>query len=136
MNKKRIFIRGIALSLFVILVLQTNVFAARTVLTLPKNQAWVTQSTTRTGNFNDLHARCYSVYPTSGGTDNYKKIQVRATNSSGTVITSTETLVETASTATSLAIRNGYLGISTVKFQFRGNDPALSAYADVYYHGR
>ena len=114
-----------------------TVFAGtgRTTLTLPANQTWQSISTSRTGSFSDLHARCYSVYPTSGGTDNYTKIQCRATNGSVAIV-DTVTLKETASTATSLPIYNGYLGTTTVKFQFRGNNPDLAAYADVYYSGR
>lgn len=138
MKMKKLTKGVVVFSILAAMTLQMTAFASTgtTTLTLPVNQKWVSVSATRTGSFNDLHARCYSVYPTNGGKDDFKKIQARAVNSSGTVIANTVTLKETATGPTSMAIKNGYLNLTSFKFQFRGNDPELAAKAEVYYSGR
>lgn len=106
------------------------VFASTTTISLSKDQAWTKNyNDTRSKDYSYVTARCHSVYPASG-TDNFEKIQVRILNSSNTVIMDNDyvTLSETASTGTEISIKEGYLGVSSVNFQFRGNtDKAASA---------
>ncbi|WP_067842986.1 hypothetical protein [Amphibacillus sediminis] len=118
------------------LLLGTNVFAARTTLTLPKNQTWVSRSATRSGDYSNVHARLYAVYPTNGGEDNFTRIQVKLTSSGGKNMSDIYTLNETNKGNTSIKIYNGSLNTKSVKFQFRGNNPNYGAKADVYYSAR
>ncbi len=103
---------------------------------LQKNQVWnVRASVTRSGQYSEVSARCYSVYPISG-TDNFKKIQVIARDTLGKNITKLYTLNERDSEVTFVKINEGSLNVSNVVFAFRGNDADHPANAHVYYNGR
>lgn len=106
------------------------VFAGTVNVNLKANQAWSNKySVSRTGNYSYVSARCKSVYPSSGE-DNFKYIQTRIVNSSGTLLMDDDyvKLNEEDANATHIYIKNGYLNISTVNFEFRGNtDKAASA---------
>ncbi len=122
-------------TLFIILTMSfSNVFATRSTITLKTKQIWnVRTSLTRTTRYSYLTARCFAVYPTGGGKDNFTRVQVKATNTGNTNITNVITLNETSSAPTNIPIIEGYLNESSVKFCFRGNNPDYSAYADVDY---
>lgn len=101
------------------------------------NQVWTSQSDntdSRSGAYSTVYARNHAVRPTSG-TDNFAKIQTRVTNGYGTVISDTYTLSESATSSTSITIKEGYLASKLVGFQFRGNTNK-EAYAIVSYDGR
>jgi len=122
--------------LMIVLIAGTNVFAVRETIPLGANQVWNTRSAVaRSTYYSYVAARCYAVYPPNGGNDNFTRVQVRAKNASGIVITSIVTLYETADTTTSIDIFEGYLNATSVTFQFRGNDPDYAATADVFYYG-
>ncbi len=109
-------------------------FAMSTVY-LSKGQEWTTSySASRTMAFSYVSSKLYSVYPEKGK-DNFKKIQVRVVDGSGTLISNStySTLTEGAGW-NSIALKDGYLNYSTVYFQFRGNS-SEAAYADVDYYG-
>lgn len=114
---------------------QISANAASTTVSLPKG-LWTTVSTTRTGNYSYGEARCLSVYPFNGGTDNYHKIQAKITSSSNSAISDVVVLDERNTTNTKLYIKEGNLGIKNIKFGFKGNDPELSAKASVSYNGK
>ncbi|MBD5483760.1 MAG: hypothetical protein HDR15_14785 [Lachnospiraceae bacterium] len=101
------------------------------------NQVWTgdyENTDSRTGNYSTVYARNHAVRPISG-TDNYAKIKARATNGYGLVITDTYVLDESASSYTSLKIKEGYLSTKLVGFEFSGNTEK-DAYATVSYDGR
>lgn len=108
-------------------------------ISLPANQVWTSatgNSVARSGSYNDVGARCNSVYPDSGA-DFFGKIQCRVLNSYGTKIMDDDYVVldEGADGYTYIPIKNGYLSVTTVYFQFRGNTSA-AANAVVSYTGR
>jgi hypothetical protein len=127
-------------TLAVIGIISLPTFAAENVYVyLPINQVWSDRNETqdsRTGNYNTVSARCHSVYPDTG-TDNYSHIQVRVVNAYGTLISNDPYLVlnEGSASPSYLSIKEGYLGLTQVYFQFRGNTNA-SANAIVSYSGR
>lgn len=101
------------------------------------NMAWTSDSDhtdSRSGQYSTVYARCYTVWPDSG-TDTFEKIRCRVTNGYGSVISNEVILNETASSNSTITIKEGYLAIKFVGFQFRGNTKA-SANASVYYNGR
>lgn len=101
------------------------------------NQVWTgdfENTDSRTGNYSTVYARNHAVRPISG-TDNYKKIQARATTGYGLEITDTYILDEGDSSYTELKIYEGWLATRFVGFQFRGNT-SNEAYAIVSYDGR
>lgn len=106
----KIFSKILSIAFVFALLFSSHAFAARTTITLPEDQVWVSKSTERTGNYKSVLARLYSVYPTTGGKDNFTRIQVRVTSSSGTVMSSTITLYETATSSTTIQLRDGTLG--------------------------
>lgn len=109
----------------------------RETITVSANQVWnVRSAITRTRNYSSVYARCYSVYPTNGGEDNYTRVQVVVKNSDGKNISDIVTLYETASTSEEFRIKEGYLSTKKIKFAFRGNNPKYGARADVSYNGR
>ena len=118
--------------------MSTSALAVRELLIIPAGQVWINRDTTRSGNYSTVTSRVYAVYPPGGGTDNFSRIQVRVTNRSGVVISegSYYTLNENNADFTSLSLKEGYLATTNITFQFRGNDPNYSAYADTYYYGR
>lgn len=122
-------------TLLVILTMSiSNVFATRSTIMLKTKQVWNVQaSLTRTARYSYLTARCFAVYPTGGGKDNFTRVQVKATNTGNTNITNVITLYETSSGSTNIPIIEGYLNETSVKFSFRGNNPNYAAYADVEY---
>lgn len=137
LNMKNTF--KITTALFIcLLVFNTSAFAAstRTTITVSENQTWVSKSDTRTGNYSDVYSRLYSVYPVSGGEDNFTRIQVKVTSSSGTSMSDIITLYETANANTRITLKNGTMGNKSVKFQFRGNNPKYAAKADLSYDAR
>ena len=118
------------------LIFTSHAFAARETITVPVNQGWVVKSDTRSGNYATVYSRLYAVYPTKGGTDNFTRVQVKVTSSGGTAMSGIVTLFETATSNTSISLKNGTLSNKSVKFQFRGNDPDYAAKADVSYDAR
>ena len=106
------------------------------VIYLQQNQQWTDPfQAYHNINYYRCGARCHSVYPVSG-VDQFKKIQCKVTNISGTIITfiSHYILDEEATTFTSFILKDGYLGTNDIYFYFRGN-AAPSAYAVVSYKG-
>lgn len=101
---------------------------------LPANQVWTkSYPSPRTGDYSRVWANCDSVYPSSG-TDHFKTIQVRILNNAGTVIMDKpyESLTE-GDDAKAIYIKEGYLGTTTVNFQFRGNNnSAATAIVDYW----
>ncbi|WP_273327459.1 hypothetical protein [Vallitalea guaymasensis] len=115
------------------LLLSTNILAARDTIYLQSSQKWKsTSAVSRTGQYTYGYAKCYSVYPSSGK-DTFKKIQTHI-KSGSTEISDTYTLNE-GSSKTSVVIKEGYLDKKSIVFEFRGNHPDYSAYADVEYFG-
>lgn len=105
-------------------------------ISLPANMKWTAKySTSRNTSYSYSRARCHSVYPESGS-DNFSRMRCRVVNSSGTVISASSytILTEGASGNTRISLREGYLNLSTVYFQFCGNTKA-SAQAVVSYYG-
>lgn len=105
-------------------------------ISLPSDMKWTSKySTSRNTSYSYSKARCHSVYP-KNGTDNFSRMRCRVVNSSGTVIsTSSYTiLTEGVSENTRISLKEGYLNLSTVYFQFCGNTKA-SAEAVVSYYG-
>lgn len=132
----KIFSKILSIAFVFALLFSSHAFAARTTLTLPEDQVWVSISTERTGKYKTVYARLFSVYPTDGGKDNFTRIQVRVTSSSGTVMSNRITLYETNTSSTTIQLKDGTLANKKIKFQFRGNNPNYGAKADVYYYGR
>lgn len=100
------------------------------------NQIWTADSDNtdfRSKNYSYVYARNHAVHPILG-TDNFSKIQVRVTDGYGLRISDIYTLKESATTASSIKIYEGYLNTSLVGFQFRGNS-SDEAYAIVSYDG-
>lgn len=110
--------------------------ASKVSITLAANQAWTKKySASRSKQNSNVLARCHSVYPRYGGTDNFEKIQCRIVDGTGTQMCyEVVKLSETATSNTSIPIRNGFLNVSTVYFQFRGNSNS-AANAVVSYYG-
>ena len=135
MKKKHIV--NFVLALLLVLAFGTNVSAGSKTLNLPKNQAWVSVSATRTGNYTYCFARCLSVY-SSTSSDNFTRIQVRVVNSKGTCMSTSSalTLSETASSSSTIHLKNGLLGEKNIRFQFRGNEPKYAATAKVTYDAK
>ena len=94
--------------------------ASKVSITLAANQAWTkTYAASRSKQNSDVLARCHSVYPRYGGTDNFQKIQCRIVDGAGTQMCyEVVTLSETATGNTSIPIRNGFLNASTAYFNF------------------
>lgn len=106
-------------------------------ITLFADQKWTSDySVDRTGENGDVGAKCHSVYPISG-IDDFSRIQYRVVNDSGTLIINDPYVVlyEGADTYTYREIKNGYMQLTEVNFQFRGNSDE-SAKAVVSYTGR
>lgn len=119
-----------ALSLFSV----TNVSASdyvRQVVYVGTNQTWSgSYNINRSGKWSNCLARCYSVYPANGGTDNFRYVQTAIFDGS-TQISNTEVLDEQATISTQVFIYNGYINLSTVSFKYRGNNPNYDANCDV-----
>ncbi|MBQ3584388.1 MAG: hypothetical protein IJA27_06715 [Lachnospiraceae bacterium] len=138
--KKKI-MKILSVGLMMGMIVGTNAFAAvptrRETIFLDFNQQWNGRAAiSRTGDYSTVYARCYSVYPADGGTDNYTKIQAKISTIAGVDISDVVTLNETATSNTSISIKEGYLSTTSIRFSFRGNNPDYSAYADVYQEGR
>lgn len=132
---KRKFFSLLATLLVMFTVLGTQAFAARERIYLPANQVWVIRNATRSTRYSYASATNHAVYPVKGE-DTFTRIQARLTNTSGTVISlaSPVTLYEGAG-STNIYIREGYLNLTNIRFNFRGNSTA-AAYTDVTYLGR
>lgn len=104
---------------------------------LSVNQYWMTQpAVQRSGAYSYVEAQCLAVHPAvAGGADNLRYIQAHATTEGGTNITGITTLDERDSSPSSLTLKEGYLNVSTVVFEFRGSTSA-AAYADVTYDAK
>ena len=104
-------------------------------ISLPADMKWTTKySVSRTGQYSYVRARCHSVYPESGS-DNYSRMRCRVVNSSGTVISeSTYIILTEGASITQIGLKEGYLNLSTVYFQFSGNT-VYPAQAIVSYYG-
>ncbi len=136
LNKKIISIVVLAL----VLITSVPVFAALesdVTISLGSDYSWnKRQALTRSGSYNDVTARCHSVYPSSGN-DNFEKIRVCIENTAGTRImdSSYVTLNETSSSSTSIPIKQGYLDTDSVVFKFCGNTEKAAS-AVVSYNAR
>lgn len=123
------------------LIFSSHVFAARTNITLPKNQQWVHKFDTRTGSYSNVLARLYAVYPADGGKDNFRRIHVQVI-SGGEVIgnsvpmSNIHILNERSTSNTIIPLHEGTLHHRNVYFQFRGNSPEHAARAEVFYDAR
>lgn len=127
----------VSVVLMAMMICGTQVFATQEVVYLELNQNWnVRPAVSRSGKYNDAYARCNSVYPPNGQEDTFTKIQAKLCTTAGTTISDVYTLSENDTSDTSLAIRNGYLYITSLKFAFRGNNPNYNALALVTYSGR
>ena len=127
---------SILVALGMIMITCMPVFATSRTIELPSNQVWTAKfSEPRTGRYSQVAAECDSVYPLSGS-DNFTRIQCRVVNQSGTVITGNDYYRLTEGMpSTYITIEEGYLNLSVVYFQFRGNTPS-PAYTVVSYYGR
>ena len=134
--KRKILVTGVITFLMMATMLMSTFAAIDKNITIPSNQAWTSGSSeARTGNYSNVKVKCNSVYPESG-TDNFSKIQTRITNSSGTLIMNTEyTTLTEGNDYSYIAIKQGYLNTTTVRFQFRGNT-SKSAKAVVSFSAR
>lgn len=132
-NLKKFF--SILIVLFVLL--GTQIYAATAVVRLPSNQVKKFAGTdTRSGKYSYTLAELYSVYPTTGGEDNFRYCQTALYDSTGsTQISNWTVLDEQDGDTTNVYIKEGYLDTSTVKFAFRGNSAKYGAYAYVFYSG-
>lgn len=131
--------KKISISIMVILLLFIScipVFATTSNYYLPAQQIWTASGVeTRTGNYSYVQIGCDSVYPLEGA-DNFKKIQARIRNVDKAVIMNGSYVVLTEGAGlTNVTIKEGYLGTSTVFFQFRGNSQE-AAYAVVTYYAK
>ena len=113
----------------------TSMAATNKHIYLAQNQAWTSKySESRSTNFSYAQAALESVYPTSG-VDNFSKIQTRLVNSAGTQISQKAYVVLTEGDGyKNISIKEGYLSLSTIYFQFRGNSNK-AAEAVVNYRG-
>ncbi len=139
MNKKvKVFIVNLfAVMLFAVNGIMCLAASGEVQIGILPNQVWTSQSDhtdARTGKYSSVYARNHAVRPISG-IDTFSKIQVRVTNGYGLVVSDIYTLNESASNNTSIPIKDGYLDIELVGFQFRGNSDS-PAYATVSYDGR
>ncbi len=127
---------SILVALGMIMITCVPVFATSRTIELPKDQVWTAKfSEPRTGKYSQVSAECDSVYPLSGS-DNFTRIHCRVVNQSGTVISAQSYYVLTEGmSSTYIPIKEGYLNLSVVYFQFRGNSNS-PAYAAVSYYGR
>lgn len=136
--KKKI-VSVVSVVLLLCMVFSTNVYVAssrRETITLLKNQLWNERSpVTRSLKNNFAYARCYAVYPTDGGTDNFEKIRVRVRDGNGVILSDVKTLSEKAGSSEKITLKNNYLDQTQIYFVFAGNNPDYGAYADVYYDG-
>ncbi len=108
----------------------------RDTFTVAHGQRWnYRPNLSRGGNYNNILARTYAVYPTGGGADNYKRVQVKGCM--GTVgITDTYVLNEEDDNNKPMPIYNGYMNQSSICFAFRGNAYDHEARTDCYYDAR
>jgi hypothetical protein len=100
------------------------------------NQVWNSRSAIRRDtSISTVQARTYAVYPTNGGEDGFRYLQARVAISTGNpdAVSNTYVLDERDTKNTSIKILEGFLGLSTVRFSFRGNSAKHPAYADVFY---
>lgn len=127
---------SILVALGMIMITCMPIFATSRTIELPSNQVWTAKfSEPRTGKYSQVSAKCDSVYPPSGS-DNFTQIQCRVVNQSGTVISEQSFYRLTEGTpSTYITLKEGYLNLSVVYFQFRGNS-SQPANAAVTYYGR
>ena len=105
-------------------------------ISLPENQVWTeSMSMERSGYFSFAWASLESVYPLSG-TDNFKKIQARIVNSSGSsIMDSSYVVLEEGKDGERLYIKEGCLNLTTIYIlslkmllrQMAGNEPKSEA---------
>lgn len=133
--KKKIIISFILTLMIVLNGMSTFAAVSNKSITIQADQVWsISLSDKRSTNYSHVSAGCDTVYPFSGS-DNFSKIQTRVVNSSGTVIsTQSYTVLQEGSGMKNISLKEGYLGLSTVYFQFRGNSSS-SAKAIVDYDG-
>ena len=106
-------------------------------LVLEINKEWSYRADTRSCAYSTVYARCLSVSPNAGGTDNLTYIETVVSNSAnGYWISDVYKLYESATGNSSIQIKEGYLNVSNIYFQFRGSDSSVEAYARVNYDGR
>lgn len=138
MIKKKIITSIIAMAMFCMM--SISAFAIgddyyNVQISLPENQVWTeSMSMERSGYFSFAWASLESVYPLSG-TDNFKKIQARIVNSSGSsIMDSSYVVLEEGKDGERLYIKEGCLNLTTIYIQFRGNT-SKAAEAVVSYGG-
>lgn len=122
-KKKRIITLIVAMAMFCMMSMSVLAVTNKVVI-LPKNQTWTPRySLTRPStNYSYVYARCDSVYPVDGSSDNFKKIQTRIVDFSGDLIMTKEhEVLNEGNTNTKLQIKEGKLSVNPVFIQFRGN---------------
>lgn len=130
--RKKIFTMLIAVAI-VMIVLVGPILAARGTIYLPVNQEWVYRTLTRSGNYSYLSVECLSVYPVSGTSDPFERIQVKMTNTSNVnIAVGTPVVLKEGEGMKSYYLREGYYNTTQVRFHFRGNS-SNSAYTEVVY---
>ncbi len=130
------FIKRFPMVIVLVMLICNSAFAVTVYgLHLPANQVWVGGgSVSRSGNYSYVYARCMSVYPDNNDNDTYKKIQGRITYNGAVISEKSYYVIKEGNGDYELKVKDGYLGLSKVAIEFRGNSNK-SAYADVFYDG-
>lgn len=122
MKKHNKFLSAV-LGLTVATVMCVPAFAGSATLKLPVNQVWVEAgSETRSKNYSYANVTCDAVYPNSG-MDTFSTVQVRLTDGNGTTVSknSYTRVYEGSPAPTIVHIKQGYLSLGELTFEFRGN---------------
>ena len=133
--KKRATILLAIISMFAISIPTMASGYLKTIYLLP-NQVWTDRydhTGVRTGSYSYVDVTCHSVYPESGR-DTYSKMQVRLADTYGNDLSSIYTIKE-ATGANKVYLLEGYLNITNIYYEFRGNSSS-DAYASVTYEDK
>lgn len=103
---------------------------------LQASNSWSTgaMNVTRNTAYSTVYLKVLSVFPSDGRFDNYTKAKFRI-KASGNGIVMSDTYVCSEGEEYDLKIREGYLDISTIDYQAKGNNSKLSAYTVFNYDG-
>lgn len=132
--KRKNIITGIVVMVMLLTMSMSAMAASDVVVYLPENQVWsISYSDTRSGAYSTATVHCDSVYPIKGS-DNFKKMQARLVDSSGTLISAEPYIIlEENGLYDILHVDEGYLHLKTIYFQFRGNSKeAANAVVDYF----
>lgn len=126
-----------AIVLTISFIMSTRAYAAvvNDTISLPANR-WVdTPATARVSNLTYGLARCIAVYPVDGKKDTYHRIKCRIQKGSTVISKSISGYIlnEEDGYNTKIEYNGAYPKGTKVKMCFMGNDPSLSAKADVIY---